>query len=267
MSRSQLVAEHLPLLRRYARALTGNQASGDAYVAAMLEALLQDGSLLDERHGPRAGLFKLFTQIWNSVSLNDNPDVATLALPPERRLSNITPLPRQAFLLLSLEGFSEEEVAFILNTDIAETRQLTDAAGREMAAEIATDVLIIEDETFIAMDLEGPVESLGHRTVGVARTHSEAVTLAKAKRPGLILADIKLADGSSGLDAVNELIQSVQVPVIFITAYPERFLTGERPEPAFLIAKPFQPATVSAVISQALFFERKARPRERRATA
>jgi len=107
MSRSQLVAEHLPLLRRYARALTGNQASGDAYVGAMLEALLQDGALLDERHGPRAGLFKLFTQIWNSVSLNDNPDVATLALPPERRLSNITPLPRQAFLLLSLEGFSE----------------------------------------------------------------------------------------------------------------------------------------------------------------
>jgi len=131
MSRSQLVAEHLPLLRRYARALTGNQASGDAYVGAMLEALLQDGSLLDERHGPRAGLFKLFTQIWNSVSLNDNPDVTPLALPPERRLSNITPLPRQAFLLLSLEGFSEEEVSFILNVDIAETRTLTDTAGRE----------------------------------------------------------------------------------------------------------------------------------------
>ena len=57
------------------------------------------------------------------------------------------------------------------------------------------------------------------------------------------------------------------MPVIFITAYPERFLTGERPEPAFLIAKPFQPATVSAVISQVLFFERKARRPERRATA
>src|SRR5215217_9244282 len=90
MSRSQLVAEHLPLLRRYARALTGNQTSGDAYVGAMLEALLQDGSLLNEKHGPRAGLFHLFTQIWNSVSVNDNPDVATLALPSERRLSTIT---------------------------------------------------------------------------------------------------------------------------------------------------------------------------------
>src|SRR6266550_3890170 len=161
MSRSQLVAEHLPLLRRYARALSGNQASGDAYVGAMLEALLQDPALLDEQHVPRVGLFRLFTQIWNSVSLNDDSEmanVASLPMPSERRLSNITPLPRQAFLLLSLEGFSEEAVAFILSIDVAETRQLADTAGREMAAEIATDVLIIEDETFIAMDLESLVK-------------------------------------------------------------------------------------------------------------
>jgi len=267
MSRSQLVAEHLPLLRRYARALTGNQSSGDAYVGAMLEALLQDPSLLDEQHGPRAGLFRLFTQIWNSVSLNDDADVTALPLPSERRLSNITPLPRQAFLLLSLEGFSEEEVGYILGTDVAETRKLADAAGREMAAEIATDVLIIEDETFIAMELESLVESLGHRVLGVARTHAEAVALTKTKKPGLILADIQLADKSSGLDAVNELLQSFEVPVIFITAYRERFLTGERPEPAFLIAKPFQPSTVSAIASQALFFERTAKRRERLPTA
>src|SRR5260370_20588531 len=136
MSRSQLVAEHLPLLRRYARALTGSQVSGDAYVGAMLEAMLQDPSVLDERHGPRVGLFRLFTQIWNSVSVNDDAGVATLPMPPERRLSNITPLPRQAFLLLSLEGFSEEEVAFILGTDIGEARRLADAAGPEIAAQM-----------------------------------------------------------------------------------------------------------------------------------
>jgi CheY-like chemotaxis protein len=267
MSRSQLVAEHLPLLRRYARALTGSQPSGDAYVGAMLEALLQDPALLDEQHGPKAGLFKLFTQIWNSVALNDDAEVTTLPMPPERRLSNITPLPRQAFLLLSLEGFSEPEVAFILGNDVAETRRLADAAGREMAAEIATDVLIIEDETFIAMDLESLVRNLGHNVIGVARTHADAVAIAKNRKPGLILADIQLADGSSGLDAVNELLRGFEVPVVFITAYPERFLTGERPEPAFLISKPFQPAMVSAVASQALFFQRNSRNRMPRAAA
>src|SRR5207237_8551910 len=101
---------------------------------------------------------------------------------------------------------------------------------------------------------------------GVARTHAEAIVLGKKKKPGLILADIQLADGSSGLDAVNELLRSFEVPVIFITAYPERFLTGERPEPAFLIAKPFQPSTASAVASQALFFARNAKNRKKEPT-
>jgi CheY-like chemotaxis protein len=115
--------------------------------------------------------------------------------------------------------------------------------------------------------LETLVDSLGHRVIGVARTHAEAIRLAKTKQPGLILADIQLADGSSGLDAVNELLRTFEVPVIFITAYPERFLTGERPEPAFLISKPFQPAMVSAIASQALFFERNAKQRPRRIPA
>jgi DNA-directed RNA polymerase specialized sigma24 family protein/CheY-like chemotaxis protein len=266
MSRSQLVAEHLPLLRRYARALTGSQASGDAYVAAMLEALLQDPSLLEEKLGPRTGLFRLFTQIWNSVSLNESADKGP-ALASEQRLSNLTALARQAFLLLSLEGFSEEEVAHILDTEVTQVRELADTAGRELAAEIATDVLIIEDETFIAMDLESLVKNLGHNVIGVARTHTDAIALAMAKKPGLILADIQLADGSSGLDAVNELLKTFEVPVVFITAYPERFLTGERPEPAFLISKPFQPAMVSAVASQALFFQRNSRSRPKAAAS
>jgi DNA-directed RNA polymerase specialized sigma24 family protein/CheY-like chemotaxis protein len=262
---AQAIAQHLPYLRRYARALTGSQSSGDAYVAGTLEALIKDPNLLGEDEKPRVGLFRLFTSIWNSMPLNRAAEPAT-SFPAERRLGSLTPEPRQAFLLVSLEGFSEQDAAHILGIDIQKLRSLVEQAGREPAEEIATDVLIIEDETFIALDLEGLVESLGHRVVGIARTHAEAVTLAKAKRPGLILADIQLADGSSGLDAVNELLASFEVPVIFITAYPERFLTGQRPEPAFLIAKPFQPATVSAVVSQALFFERNAARGQRRAS-
>lgn len=267
MSTSQVVAQHLPFLRRYARALTGSQSSGDAYVVAVLEALIADPKILDNELSPRTALYKVFTALWGSVDVNGKPEQAPKRAPVEQRLGQITARPRQAFLLVALEGFSEEEAAKILEVDVGDLRALVEDAGRELAAEIATDVLIIEDEPFIAMDLEGLVEGLGHRVTGVARTHAEAVAIAKAKRPGLILADIQLADGSSGLDAVNELLQSFSVPVIFITAYPERFLTGERPEPAFLIAKPFQPATVSAVVSQALFFERTAHKREQRASA
>lgn len=267
MSTSQLVAQHLPFLRRYARALSGSQTAGDAYVTALLEALIAEPGTLDTAADPRVSLYKLLTRLWNSVSVNGEADRGPLPVQGEQRLSHITPIVRQAFLLVSLEGFNEQDAASVLDIDVQILRNLVEEAGRELAAEIATDVLIIEDEPFIALDLEGLVESLGHRVTGIARTHSEAISLARRKVPGLVLADIQLADGSSGLEAVNELIETVEVPVIFITAYPERFLTGVRPEPAFLIAKPFQPATVAAVVSQALFFERKARPREQRATA
>ncbi len=269
MSKSEIIAQHLPFLRRYARALTGSQKSGDAYVTAVLEAMLEEPESFPGGREPRVALYRAFTKVWDSLAEKNknvpNPDASRL--PVEKRLTQLTPRMRQAFLLVALEGFSEKEAAEILNVDVPTLRDYLDEAGKELAAEIATEVLIIEDEPLIAVDIEGLVENLGHNVLGIARTHREAVRLAKTKAPGLILADIQLADGSSGLDAVNELLKSFEVPVIFITAYPERFLTGERPEPAFLIPKPFQPATVSAVISQALFFERNAKRREQRAAS
>ncbi len=189
---------------------------------------------------------------------------AAAATLTDKRLEAITPLPRQAFLLTALEGFSADRAATILGVERDAFDRLVDNAGREIGAQVASRVAIIEDEPLIAMDLENLVESLGHEVVGLARTRTEAVALARAARPGLVLADIRLADGSSGLDAVNEILESFGVPVIFITAYPETLLTGQRPEPTFLISKPFRAETVKAVISQALFFNELARPAERR---
>jgi CheY-like chemotaxis protein len=87
-----------------------------------------------------------------------------------------------------------------------------------------------------------------------AAPRAEARAAAARARPGLVLADIQLADGSSGVDAVWDILGEIDVPAIFITAFPERLLTGERPEPTFLITKPFRPETVKAAIGQALFF-------------
>src|SRR5262249_25661324 len=266
MSKAHAVAQHLPYLRRYARALTGSQASGDAYVAAALEALVKEPQLLETEDLPRVALFRLFSAIWNSLAVNGIADPAGNALPAERRLGQITAKPRQPFLPVSVEGFSEEHAARILDVDAATLRKLVEESGRELAAQITTDVLIIEDEALIALDLEALVENLGHRVIGIARTRTEAVTIARTKSPGLILADIQLADGSSGLDAVNDLLNTFEVPVIFITAYLERFLTGRREETGLLVSKPYQPATVSALVSQALFFERNAVQRKKRAS-
>ena len=257
---AQTILPHVPYLRRFARSLTGRQESGDAYVASVLETLIADPSAFPIEMSPRSALYRLFLKTWNSVAINGGSGVAaaSYASPVDRRLEAITPLPRQAFLLVAMEGFTTSEAASVLGVSQQEFATLLDKAAREIAEQVATDVLIIEDEPLIALDLEEVVTSIGHTVKRVARTRREAVAAFKAIRPGLVLADIQLADGSSGLDAVNEILGETDVPVIFITAYPEQVLTGLRPEPTFLIPKPFRHETVKAVISQALFFELKA---------
>lgn len=252
MSLAKIIAPHIPYLRRFARSLTGSQPSGDAYVEAVLQALVADATMFNQSVPPRVALYSILIRVWDSVDLNTAISPRTEVF--ERRLDAMVPRARQAFLLTTVEGFSVQEAAAILDTDIPGLRQLIDEAGRSIAEQVATSVLIIEDEPMIAMDLEALVEGLGHEVAGMARTHAEAVEAVRQRRPGLVLADIQLADGSSGLDAVNEILSTINVPVIFITAYPERLLTGERPEPAFLITKPFETDTVKAVVSQALFF-------------
>jgi DNA-directed RNA polymerase specialized sigma24 family protein len=258
MSISKEIAPQLPYLRRFARALSGTQASGDAYVVATLESLIEDPTVFPRDIDARAALYKIFLKLWSSMAVNMRPASGGDHSAPDRNLSTLTPRSRQAFLLRTVENFSPLEVATIMDVDEAEVSALLGKAAEEIAEQVATDVLIIEDEPIIALDLETIVQELGHRVVGVARTRREAINLVGEHSPSLILADIQLADGSSGLDAVNDILASSEVAVIFITAYPERFLTGDRPEPAFLLTKPFEPEAVKAAVSQALFFDRRA---------
>jgi CheY-like chemotaxis protein len=142
-----------------------------------------------------------------------------------------------------------------MQIDSDEVVGLIDTAVREMEASVSGRVMIIEDEAIIAMDIAAIVREMGHQVTGIASTRTEAVALAARERPDLILADIQLADKSSGIDAVNDILaQFDELPVIFITAFPERLLTGERPEPAFLITKPYSEDQVRSAVSQAMFF-------------
>jgi CheY-like chemotaxis protein len=257
MSLLAKLAPHLPFVRRYARALTGDQATGDQYVRVSLEALAAGERSLDETLAARVALYQIFHAIWQSSGpqLESATDEnAPMARTAGERLLRIAPRSRQAFLLTAVEGFTPNEAALILQTDFDEVDSLIATAQAEIDAELATDVLIIEDEPVIAADIEALVRELGHRVTDIAATRDEAAAAAIREKPGLVLADIQLADGSSGIDAVRDILSDTDVPVIFITAFPERLLTGERPEPTFLITKPFQPETVKAAIGQALFF-------------
>ncbi|HEY0116233.1 MAG TPA: response regulator, partial [Allosphingosinicella sp.] len=262
MSLGQEIAPHLPFLRRYARALTGTQQHGDAFVRATLEAIVAAPDSFPRDVDPRVGLYRTFHAIWSSANIEEEPgyggggeDDGNPEGIAQARLSRITPLSRQALLLTAMEGFTPEDAGYLIGAGADEVESLVTEALEEIERQTRAEVLIIEDEPIIAMDIETIVRDLGHAVVGVAVTRDEAVSLALAKRPGLVLADIQLADDSSGIDAVKDILAEFQVPVIFITAFPERLLTGERPEPTFLITKPFQRSTVKAAIAQALFFD------------
>jgi DNA-directed RNA polymerase specialized sigma24 family protein/CheY-like chemotaxis protein len=249
--REALVAE-LPFLRRYARALTGSQSLGDAAVREVLEALLEAPEELQSDKPVRIELFRIFHRLWQPAMVEP--------LASKGRSGVIAQFPvvmRQSLLLTAVEGFSEEETATILNLNSGDIGSYVRDARTAITDALSADVLIIEDESIIALHIKQIVESLGHNVVGIVRTHSEAVAAARDKRPELVLADISLADGSSGIDAVKEILTEQDVPVIFITAFPERLLTGARPEPTYLITKPFEPETVVATIGQALLLHRQ----------
>ena len=227
MSVADEIGANLPYLRRYARALTGSQSAGDTYVRATLEAALADPDLRDRIGGGRIPLYAAFNRIWSSghVDVSDpDREAGVREEAVQTRLANITPAHRQALLLTTLEEFSNAEAATILELSENEIEAI-----EETDSSAATEVLIIEDEPLIAMQLEEIVADLGHTVVGTAATHSQAVEIFSRSPAGLVLADIQLADGRTGIEAVEELLSFGDVPVIFISAYPERLLTGERP--------------------------------------
>lgn len=258
MSLANEIAPHLPLLRRYARALTGAQDSGDAFVAASLEAIVASPGEFPREGGARVGLYQVFHSIWSTanIEVDEDPSETTLgARKAQERLQRLAPLSRQALLLATLEGFTAQETSLILNKPPADVNALLEDALADLEKQTKARILIIEDETVIALDLSDLVTAAGHEVCAVATTASEAVEAAERERPDLVLADIQLADGSSGIDAVKSILSSFQVPVIFVTAFPDRLLTGERPEPTFLITKPYSPDMVRTAVSQALFFD------------
>jgi CheY-like chemotaxis protein/DNA-directed RNA polymerase specialized sigma24 family protein len=251
----ELIA-HIPYLRRYVRSLLGSQSRGDRYVQFFLEFLLEDSESLPPGPTIRTRIFRLFHAVLKRIhsdneTMPDSPEEGentTL----DQHIQNLPGAERQVLLLAAVEEFSIADVAYILDLsgDIVEQHLMT---ARDMLCDqAATTVLVIEDEPVIAFDIERTIEEMGHTVVATATTKDEAVAFAKAERPGIVLADIQLDDGSSGIDAVREILESIDIPVVFVTAFPERLLTGKRREPAFLVTKPFDTDVLKVTIYQAL---------------
>jgi len=229
----------LPYVRRYARALSGSQKAGDSLVAESLKEMLSGGVAAEQpaSGNPRHTLYAWVTRRFDR-GRDDAPGNGAITLKQ-----------RQLLLLTHLEEVSVEDAAPIVALDFDQARDQLREAREHLRDAAATDVLIIEDEPIIAMDIEELVRNCGHHVIGVAATEAEAVAIATRSKPGLILADINLGKGG---DAVARILKRQQAPVIFVTAYPERLLTGETVEPAFVITKPFDPMTLAIATYQAV---------------
>ena len=251
---AQSIARHLPFVRRYARALAGDQRSGDTLVRAALERLLRDVQTLDH-DAIKVSLYRAVSLVWAQQSAPaaqaGQATIENAAIVAEG-IARLDDTRRQILILSTLEAFSPAQVGAVVGLSEDEVRSELAAGKRDLREQPPTRVLIIEDEPVIALDMSNTLEAHGHKVTGIATTHREAVDLARAEPPGLVLADIHLGDDSSGVEAVAEILEHYRVPVIFITAFPDRLLTGERTEPTFLITKPFDPEILSVAISQAI---------------
>lgn len=253
--REAALLEQVPYLRRHARLLSGSQAVGDEYVRVCLEMVIAEPTWLDGAD-LRVQLFKAFNAVWTSVNkaLTD-PEAGSsvdLAQRVEEGLRSLPAIERQALLLVSVEGFTREEAAAILDIDLDALKDHL-ARGRGMLqAQVSVPVLIIEDEQIIAADIARIVEEMGHHVVGTAARQERSVELAEQLKPGLVLADIKLDGNGDGIAAAQAILEDYQVPIVFVTGYPERLLTGQGLEPAFVVSKPFVAEALKVTIANAL---------------
>ena len=231
--------DYLPQLRRFARSLTGQQTYADMTVITMMDELLSHQEHYICESAPHVAFYRRL------LTLLDR----TGAQPSNRA--------RQAWLLIKSEELDPEDVMAVMDIDRHELDEMLRQRATEMSSQSGARLLIIEDDPLVAMELLRLTHGLGHTCCGVAETADRALAIAQTAVPDLILSDVQLADGSFGSDAVERIQLLYSSPAIFITAYPELLLTGAKPEPIFLIGKPFKDHSVEVMIDQAMFLSRQ----------
>lgn len=243
-----------PRMRRYTRALSGDVLFGQVLCQRAL-ALATEACAKETQCSPLLVLYSSVSKLWRELGDLQAEYKADKPLSERKRIARMSPRAREAFLLLAMEGLSAQDAASVLNVSECEVSRLMDQAIGETGLGDSASVLIVEDEFFIAKDIEKVVLELGHKVVGRVRTRAAAHDFLKSVTPDLILADIQLADGSSGIDTVNDALGKFGgVPVIFITAFPGQLLSENRPEPTFLVSKPYKRTELKAAITQCLYF-------------
>ncbi|HWL83604.1 MAG TPA: response regulator [Roseomonas sp.] len=170
------------------------------------------------------------------------------------RLGGLSPLRREILLLYHLIGFGVAEIACIVRRETGTVEDMLRASWRRLAPPRQAEVLIIEDETLIALDLSMLMRDLGHRVRGIAADRAEAEALLQQGVPDLILSDLRLGlHRDEGRSIVAALGDGTSVPVVYVTACPEDALDAtDEGRPVYVVPKPFCSLRLSLAVCDAL---------------
>lgn len=118
--------------------------------------------------------------------------------------------------------------------------------------DVQVRVLVIEDNAFIALDLQTQLEDLGCNVIGTAVTATQALEVARRTKPDLALVDLQLADGSRGQDAASALRTELNVACIILSGSLQSVTDEEREtiRPFAMLSKPVLPHELSSVVSR-----------------
>jgi CheY-like chemotaxis protein/DNA-directed RNA polymerase specialized sigma24 family protein len=252
---SDLIEQHVRHLRRYASILTGSKQAGDTLILACLERL--GASSADLRLDfSRVDLFRKFHEVVADLDYSfclsgwaqlDEAEAQTLG-----RLASLEKRNRAVVLLCKVEQFTIDDVARIMGLPRGDINRIAVAASKTLAGIEHHSILIIEDEYLIARDLSRIVEQMGYSVCGVVGNADAAINVAALQKPSLLLADLQLADGEfGGVQAAEQIASSADIPVVFVTAYPNMAIESSLKSPV-IVRKPFHPASVVHAVRQAL---------------
>ncbi|MCY4334272.1 MAG: response regulator [Litoreibacter sp.] len=235
----------MPFLRRYGRALSGCRRTGDQ-LANRARQLARPKILDVSVRAIRIELFRALADIWE-----DPPMLSFSQVAARNRMRQVSRHSREVLLLRTIEEFVFEDIALILRIEPESVPALFETALLEMPYRPRKRVLLIEDDTLIAMDMANCVSEMGCEVTGVARTAAQAIEMGRDMAPELIIASTELAEGSSGRAAVSALqARHPKLDAVFVSPYPEHYLTGATSEPVLIIAKPCFDVQVRSVVSQ-----------------
>lgn len=238
-----LALAELRNLRRYAYCVLGNRRLSDIAVETALNSLVLDVTAVNGRAISRLDLYRKVNEAAFATPSNVSAAAASGLYAQFQRLSREQ---RQVAALRAVVGLPYTDIASIMNMPEKAARRSYCEALLTLRDKPAA-VLIIEDEVFIALDLQQIVQNLGFSVAGIAKNRAEALRIAGVAKPKLILADYRLR-GDTGVEVVKAIRAQMNTNVIYVTSHPDEVVASGDCQSDLVIAKPFNPRTLAAAV-------------------